>query len=350
MKDYFTLAEVAKILKPKGDDPEEEVLKLIFEHQLNPDGHRRLLPSHQFDHPSPEDDIIPLPPTEHHHHKLEPSYYIKRPLSVDIDIWVEAKDKYGTYCEPRVVGTNVPFTGFVSISGAVRHSGGTGEIQLWEKRYKNEKSVGDKPLKLFHWNEEQKREETLYPKRSFIIPENDLIVHWEHLRKYIYDNQGALDRFEEMRASLIDITPNDEETPESLDLKADAEQQEQPTKNQRQPQLDHKNKPRDVGKLFKDALQVYYEEMGKECEKLDDLIDMIKKHHKENQEKPAYLKDHVLKHSYLKNFADTGNNDDDYLKMKTKKRSKWFSKAIAQRNFREQTRKRKSQEQTLKAD
>lgn len=238
MKDYFTLAEVAKILKPKGGDPEEEVLKLIFEHQLNPDGHRRLQPSHQFDHPSPEDDIIPLPPTKHHHQKLEPSYYIKRPLSVDIDIWVEAKDKYGTYCEPRVVGTNVPFTGFVSISGAVRHSGGTGEIQLWEKRYKNEKSVGDKPLKLekdyesgelegdkplklFHWNEEQKREETLYPKRSFIIPENDLIVHWEHLRKYIYDNQGALDRFEEMRASLIDITPNDEKMKNARQLVAE---------------------------------------------------------------------------------------------------------------------------------
>ena len=132
---------------------------------------------------------------------LMPSCHITRPILVDTYTWVDAQDEGGHFKETMPTGSDVPFTGFVHIGGARRDSGGTGKIQLRLENYENPEEYPRTPIRLYHWNKEQEREEIIYLRESLKISENSLLVHWDHLREHIHDDPEALDRYEELRSS-----------------------------------------------------------------------------------------------------------------------------------------------------
>lgn len=99
----------------------------------------------------------------------------------------------------------------------------------------------------------------------------------------------------------------------------------QPIKKEQPEALKHKDKPRGLGKLFKDALQRFYKEKGKPPEELSLLIDMLKNHMAEKQKR--------IKNPYLEPLIEIGNSDKHYLYVKIPSGTKWFSKQQAQRNY-----------------
>lgn len=127
---------------------------------------------------------------------------------------------------------------------------------------------------------------------------------------------------------LSDSMPEEYQTAGKEDI---IELHEQPIKKKPPPQLDRKDSPRGIGLLIKKALQAYYKEKGKGCDKLSDLVDMMRSH------KGEKYANH--KNPYLKDLVSIGETDIHYLSAKTSRGSKWYTRNQAQRNFREQTRK-----------